>query len=114
MELVFSTKKLRKQLNSDREMVKAQGAKRAKRLQIVLAALRAAPTLGVFAPPYSPPHRCHELTGNLRGKLTLDLDGQYRLLFEPAHDPRPERPEGGLDWAQVTAIKIYGVEDTHG
>ncbi len=26
----------------------------------------------------------------------------------------PEREEGGLDWSQVTAIKIIGVEDTHG
>ena len=54
-------------------MVKAYGSNRAKRLQIVLAALNAAPKLSVFAPPYSPPHRCHELIGNLMGSLTLDL-----------------------------------------
>ena len=38
----------------------------------------------------------------------------YRLLFEPAHDPLPRKPDGGLDWAGVTAIRILGVEDYHG
>ena len=111
---MFFSHKLQKQFNSGRAMVKAYGTNRAKRLQIVLAALSAAPTLSVFAPPYSPPHRCHELTGNLKGRLTLDLDGPYRLLFEPNHDPLPQQSEGGLDWTQVTAITIKGVEDTHG
>ena len=114
MELSFSSRRLEKQLNEDRAMVKAFGPQRAKRLQIVLTALRAAPSLGIFAPPFSPPHRCHELTGNRKGKLSLDLDGPYRLILAPVHNPRPERPEGGLDWFQVTAIKIHGVEDTHG
>lgn len=114
MDFGFATEKLQKRFNEKRAMVRAFGPQRAKRLQIVLAALRAAPNLAVFAPPYSPPHRCHELTGNHRGKLTLDLDGPYRLLFAPLHDPLPERPEGGLDWRRVTAIKLYGVEDTHG
>lgn len=114
MELSFSSRRLEKQLNEDRAMVKAFGPKRAKRLQIVLTALQAAPNLGIFAPPFSPPHRCHELTGNRKGKLSLDLDGPYRLILSPAQNPLPVRPEGGLDWAQVTAIKIHGVEDTHG
>lgn len=114
MELTFSNRRLEKQLNDGRAMVKAFGPGRAKRLQIVLTALRAAPSLGVLAPPYSPPHRCHELIGNRKGKLSLDLDGPYRLILAPAHDPLPQRPEGGLDWYQVTAVRIHGVEDTHG
>lgn len=114
MDLSFSSRRLEKQLNKEREIVKAFGSQRAKRLKIVLTALRAVPNFGVFAPPYSPPHRCHELTGKLKGKLSLDLDGPYRLIVEPANNPLPERPEGGLDWSQVTAIKILRVEDTHG
>jgi proteic killer suppression protein len=31
----------------------------------------------------------------------------------PSHKPVPEKPDGGLDWKQVTAIKIIGIEDTH-
>lgn len=95
-------------------MVRKHGALRAKKLKIVLFQLRAAPNLGIFAPPMSPPHRCHELTGNLKGKLTVDLDHPYRLVFVPNHEPLPQRPEGGLDWKLVTAIEIKGIEDTHG
>ena len=95
-------------------MVKSYGQKRSKRLKVVMTALRATPNLGVLAPPYSPPHRCHELTGNRKGTLSLDLDGPYRLIIGPANNPLPQRPEGGLDWHAVTAIKILGVEDTHG
>ena len=114
MEILFASKKLQKQFNQHKEMQKAFGTQRVKRIAVVMAALRAAPALGTFAPPYSPPHRCHELTGNKKGKLSLDLDGPYRLIITPEHDPLPQRPEGGLDWHQVTAIKILGVEDTHG
>lgn len=75
--------------------------------------LRAAQSLGDLLPPYSGPGRCHELTGNRAGQLSLDLDHPYRLVFEPAHESRPWRPEGGLDWSRVTSVRILGVEDTH-
>lgn len=114
MEILFASKKLQKQFNQQKELQKVHGPRRAKLLAIVMATLRGAPTLGTFAPPYSPPHRCHELTGNKKGQLSVDLDHPYRLVFKPEHDPLPQRPEGGLDWNQVTAIKILGVEDTHG
>lgn len=114
MDLSFSSRRLQKQLSEQRAMTQAFGPKRAKRLQIVLTALRAAPDLGVFAPPYSPPHRCHELTGDRKGELSVDLDGPYRLIIVPAHNPVPQRQDGGLDWSRVTDIEIQGVEDTHG
>ncbi len=114
MEITFSSTKLKKQLNEGKVMIKVHGPKRAKVLQIVLTSLRAAPNLGFFAPPYSPPHRCHELSMNLKGVLSVDLDHPYRLLFCPKNDPLPMREEGGLDWGRVTIIEIKGVEDTHG
>ena len=68
-----------------------------------------------FWPPKSPPGRCHELTGGKRaGQLSVDLDHPYRLIFLPDHEQVPRLEDGGLDWARVTAIKILGVEDTHG
>lgn len=114
IDIEFASKKLRKQFNEEKEMLKAFGQKRAKRIKVVMTALRAAPSLGAFAPPFSPPHRCHELTGNKKGRLSLDLDGPYRLIIQPINEPLPERPEGGLDWNRVTVIKVLGVEDTHG
>jgi len=61
-----------------------------------------------------PQVRCHELKGDRTGQLSLDLDHPYRLIIEPAHDPIPRKPDGGLDWNKVTAVMIVGVEDTHG
>lgn len=113
VDIEFRSRKLQKQFNSQAALLKAFGKKRAKRISVVMASLRAAPNLGIFYPPYSPPHRCHELTGNLKGKLSLDLDGPYRLLIEPAMDP-PTNEDGGLDWSRVTAIRILAIEDTHG
>lgn len=114
MDIKFATQKLQKELNEEKAMMKAHGSIRSRRLKIVLASLRAAPSLGVFAPPMSRPHRCHELTGNRKGQLSMDLDHPYRLLFKPMHEPLPLRREGGLDWHSVTAIKILEIEDTHG
>lgn len=79
-----------------------------------MAEFRAAKSLMDFWPPKSKPSRCHELTqGRRSGQLSVDLDHPYRLIFVPNHNPVPEREEGGLDWSQVTAIKILSVEDTH-
>ena len=61
-----------------------------------------------------PQARCHEMSGNRKGQLSLDLKHPYRLLLEPADDPAPRKPDGGLDWEQVTAVRIVEVEDTHG
>lgn len=61
-----------------------------------------------------PGPRCHELTGDREGQLSVDLDHPYRLLFEPADDPIPIKPDMGLDWTRVTAVRILEVTDTHG
>lgn len=101
-------------MNEAKAMIRAYGPRQAKVMQIVLTSLRAAGNLSVFAPPYSPPHRCHELSGNLKGQISLDLAHPYRLLFEVVNDPVPVREAGGLDWTRVTAIRITKVENTHG
>lgn len=76
-----------------------------------LMELRAASNLSEI--PKTPPPRCHELTGNLKGVLSVDLDHPWRLLFVPAHNPVPKRKDGGLDWERVTAIEIIEIKDTH-
>ncbi|MBW4578676.1 MAG: hypothetical protein KME42_03765 [Tildeniella nuda ZEHNDER 1965/U140] len=59
------------------------------------------------------PGRCHELTGDQAGQLSLDLDHPYRLLFIPANDPIPRKKDSGLNWSEVTEVEILGIEDTH-
>jgi plasmid maintenance system killer protein len=114
MNIFFRNKKLAKSFNEGEQLVKLYGKVRAKKIRIRMKGLRAAMCLMDFWPPKSPPERCHELTeGKRSGQLSVDLDHPYRLIFVPDHDPVPKREEGGLDWSQVTAIKILGVEDTH-
>ena len=110
MELVFATTRFEKACNASRELVKTFGPQRAKVLRRRLDQLRAADNLEVMR---TLPGRCHELTADRKGMLSLDLDGPFRLIFEPAEDPPPVKPDGGLAWELVTAIRILGVEDTH-
>lgn len=94
-------------------MVRVHGPKRAEKLRRRLAQLKAAEFLADLAPPYSGPARCHELTGDMNGLLSVDLDHPYRLLFRSADDPPARRDDGGWDWARIRAIEIVGIEDTH-
>ncbi len=95
-------------------MLRKCGVNRAKLLKRRLAQLAAAPSLETLNPSYGGPGRCHELTNNRNGCLSVDLDGPYRLLFRPRHNPVPQKADGGLEWDAVTAIEIVGIEDTHG
>ncbi|MDJ0597443.1 MAG: killer suppression protein [Crocosphaera sp.] len=110
MNIVFENAKLEKQCNNQQLLIKKQGKDRAKRIRRRLDDLHAASTLEDMR---NLPGRCHELTHNRSCQLSLDLDHPYRLIFEPANNPVPKKPDGGLDWTQVTAIKIIGVENTH-
>lgn len=111
MVIVFKTPKLSKECTKERLTVKSYGAERAKLLKRRLSELAAANILEDLRPLHQA--RCHELKGNRKGQLSVDLDGPYRLIFEPAHNPVPKKPDGGLDWKKVTEIRILGVEDTH-
>ena len=111
MEIVFQSRKLAKEFNEQTAVVKRYGTRRARLIRRRLDELRAAETLTVMRS--LPGARCHELHQNLAGKLAVDLDHPYRLIFEPAHDPIPTKADGGLDWNGVTAIRILSVEDYH-
>lgn len=114
MDISFKNKKLEKSFNEESQLDRTHGTLRAKKIRIRMKELRAAVSLKDFWPPKSPPGRCHELTeGQRAGQLSVDLDHPYRLIFIPDHNPVPEHQDGGLDWSQVTAIKILGVENTH-
>ena len=111
MEIHFSSNKLAKQLSESRTMEKTHGLQRARILKVIMASLRAAANLGDFAPPYSPPHRCHELIGNRKGQFSLDLEWPYRLLFKSIG--QYDSTTGTQGWYAITAIKVIGVKDTH-
>ena len=60
-----------------------------------------------------PAARCHELTGDRKGELAVDVSGNYRMIFEPSNEPIPKKGDGGLNWDEVTKIQINEIEDYH-
>jgi plasmid maintenance system killer protein len=112
LDIWFSSTKLQKECNNATLCVRRYGPRRAALIQRRLDELRAADILENIR--HLPGPRCHELKGDRDGQLSVDLDHPYRLIFEPANDPVPQKPDGGLDWSQVTAISILEVTDTHG
>ena len=111
MVISFKTKKLQKQCSKGAEAIKKLGPKCGMKLKQRMMELVAAETLAdIFRVP---PARCHELTGNRKGQLSVNLEHPYRLLFVPANNPVPEHHEGGLDRTAVTEIEIIAIADTH-
>ncbi|MDF1596199.1 MAG: killer suppression protein [Acidimicrobiia bacterium] len=75
-----------------------------------LTQLAAAPTLVDMRGPGL--GRCHELTGDRQGQLSLDLVHPQRLIIEPI-EPTPRTQDGGLDWAAVIGVVVVEIADTH-
>lgn len=55
----------------------------------------------------------HPLKHDRAGQFALDLAGGYRLVFAPANDPTPRKPDTSIDWSQVTIICIEFIGDYH-
>ena len=110
MEISYKSKKLEKQLTVPKKLNKTYGI-RAKKINQRIKDLSGVETLADMRK--IPASRCHELSGDMKGCLAVDVSGNYRLIFEPCHNPLPEKEDGGLDWQQVTRIKIIDVEDYH-
>ena len=111
MVIYFKTKKLQKICSNTNESIKKLGPKMARKLQQRLMELKAASCLADISKVPSP--RCHPLSGDRDGQLSVDLEHPYRLLFVPANDPISVKQDGGLDWARVTEIEIVEIGDTH-
>ncbi|MDR3769811.1 MAG: type II toxin-antitoxin system RelE/ParE family toxin [Sutterella sp.] len=108
MEIHFKDKKI-KRLCEDPEICnKRYGSNCTRKLQARLNDLRAAsnPTELHAGNP-------HLLTGDLKGLMALNLAGGLRLLFAPANDPCPKRPDGTTDWSCITIICIEDIRDYH-
>lgn len=111
MELAFATQKLSKLCSSMKEMRIQLGPRCAQLLAMRLSQLEAASTLEDVR--YLPKARCHELKGDRKGELAVDLEHSLRLIFVPDHQPQPTKVDGGLDWRGVTKILILEIKDYH-
>jgi proteic killer suppression protein len=110
MEVAFGSKRMQKLCSSEAEMRGKLGPECAEKLMRRLAEFKAATTLQDLRALPGP--RCHELTGDLKGLLSVDLKHPQRLLFRPTPPP-PLLPAGGLDWGMVKGVIVERIEDTH-
>ena len=97
--------KLKKQLSSEKEMLKAFGLERTKPLKLRLGVLAKAKTLADV--PVDPPPRCHQLKGKRKGQFAVVLTGNWRLVFEP--DPPIK---GHVNLAEVKKIRLLEVVES--
>ena len=112
MDILFQDQKLAKSCNDGTLLVQKYGPICAKLLSRRLDEFSAADNLEVLRS--LPQVKCHELKGDRAGTLAVALKHPYRLIFEPANNPIPRKPDGGLDWIGVTVIRVLTVEDYHG
>jgi len=110
VDITFDTDDLRRVCNDDKVAKRTMGAAGAKKLRLRLDDLAAASTLETMR---HLPGRCHELKGDLAGKLGLDLDGGRRLVIRPNHIPVPTKGDGGLDWSRVTSVAVTAIGNYH-
>lgn len=108
MEVRYKDKKIRDLCEKQAVAEKKLGAASARKLKVRLVALEAAAKVTdlVAGNP-------HPLKGDRLGEFALDLAGGWRLVFAPAHDPCPTRPDGSIEWSQVTIVSIEYIGDYH-
>lgn len=108
MEINFKDKKTRELCEKKAVAERKLGAACARKLRTRLSDLEAASRVTdlVAGNP-------HPLKGDRAGQFALDLAGGWRLVFSPDHDPNPIRPDGGIDWHQVTIVCIEYIGDYH-
>lgn len=104
-------RKVAKMCNSERKMQAKLGPRNAEKLQQRLAELQAAPDLEAMK--LLPAARCHELSGNRKGQIAVNLVDPKRLILVPDYDQPPTKEDGGLDWKLVTRILVLDILDYH-
>ena len=111
MEVLFHDRKLEKVCRDEYRLNRKYGTACARFLVLRLNELRRAKNLEAMRGVSQA--RCHELKGNRAGTLAVDLRHPYRLIFEPMGDPIPRKADGGLNWTEVTIVRVLAVENYH-
>lgn len=112
MEVLFKSAKLQNICNSEKALQREYGTENAARIARRLVEMQAVSTLAdLFTLPQA---RCHPLTGDRAGKFAVDCKHPYRLVFAPADEPIPTKPDGGIDVARVTKVRVLEIVDYHG
>ena len=107
----FNKKQDQKTFSSDKALIKVFGKEQARKITQRLSEIQAADNLEILRT--LPQARVHELAGNRKVQISLDVKQPYRLIVLPDHEDGPLKKDGGLNWKKITKVKILGIEDTH-
>lgn len=110
MELSYKTNKLEKSLTTDKGLLKLN-SRLAKKIKQRRIQLENADNLEVISK--LPQLRLHPYKGKDKGIWSIDIQENWRILFEINQDPIPTLEDGGVDLKAITIIKIESVEDPH-
>lgn len=110
VEISFASRKLKQLCESEKELRKAYGSDGAKKATRRLSDLRAAATLEDMR---NLPGRVHELTGDRKGQLAIDLAGAWRLILAPTSGWPAEKAEGARAWTTIDAVTVLEITDYH-
>lgn len=110
MKINYKSNKLEKSLTIPKELSKTYG-QLAKKVKQRMEDFKAANNLAVIGK--IPGAECHHLGGDKKEQLAVSISGNWRICFVADHNPLPLKNDGGLNWAEVTSIKIVKVEDYH-
>ncbi|SRR6266571_8844072 len=110
MQVEFPDARTQALLNAGRELTRAFGPQCARLIRRRLDDLRAIPSIG---DAWGLPGRLEELKGERKGQLSIRLVGALRLILRPSRNPLPIKAGGGIDWKQIRAVTILGVENYH-
>lgn len=110
MEINYKSNKLRKTVETPRDIAANYGTK-AKQVNQRLKEFEAATSL--YDISHLPKANLHKLHGDRKGCLAVDISANFRIIFEPDHDPIPLIEDGGLNLKAISKIKILSFEDYH-
>ena len=104
MKINFTSKKLKKKFETKKELEKAYGTRRARKIIQRVNELYAAESLQDIK--HIPSSRLHRLSGNYKNYFAIDLVHPYRLIIKP-EDGKIE------DLRTITLVEVFKVEDYH-
>lgn len=104
----FRDKKLREVCEKQAVARRRLGDACAHKLQTRLAELEAAATVTELVAGNP-----HPLKHDRSGQFALELAGGFRLVFVPANEPIPRKPDASIDWSRVTIVCIEFIGDYH-
>jgi proteic killer suppression protein len=110
MELSYKNNKLKNSLTTDKGLLRLN-SRLAKKIKLRRIQLESAENLEVISK--LPVLRLHQYRGKRKGTWSIDIQENWRILFEINQDPIPSLEDGGIDLKAITIISIESVEDPH-